>query len=74
MTTADNTDVVENNADINDSLLLLKPNLPFGDINLLVVSDVHSFVGGHPHEPDRNADYGDSVSYTHLTLPTIAKV
>lgn len=41
----------------------IKPNLPFGDINLLVVSDVHSFVGGHPHEPDRDADYGDLYSF-----------
>ncbi|OEU21814.1 Metallo-dependent phosphatase, partial [Fragilariopsis cylindrus CCMP1102] len=62
VTTADNTDVVKNNADINNSPLM-KPNLPFGDINLLVVSDVHSFVGGHPHEPDRNADYGDLYSF-----------
>ena len=62
VTTADNTDVVKSNADVNNSLLL-KPNLPFGDINLLVVSDVHSFVGGHPHEPDRNADYGDLYSF-----------
>jgi hypothetical protein len=39
------------------------PPLPFGDINLLILSDVHSFVGGHPHEPDRNADYGDFFSF-----------
>ncbi|KAG7349604.1 hypothetical protein IV203_012201 [Nitzschia inconspicua] len=39
------------------------PPLPFGDINFLVLSDVHSFVGGHPHEPDRNADYGDFYSF-----------
>jgi hypothetical protein len=39
------------------------PPLPFSDINLLVVSDVHSFVGGHPHEKDRNADYGDFYSF-----------
>lgn len=42
---------------------IIEPDLPFGDINLLVVSDVHSFVGGHPHEPDRNADYGDLYSF-----------
>jgi len=42
---------------------ILEPNLLHGDINLLVVSDVHSFVGGHPHEPDRNADYGDLYSF-----------
>jgi len=39
------------------------PDLPFGDINILVVSDVHSFVGGHPHEKDKNADYGDLLSF-----------
>jgi 2',3'-cyclic-nucleotide 2'-phosphodiesterase (5'-nucleotidase family) len=39
------------------------PDLPFGDINVLVVTDVHSFIGGHKHEPDRNADYGDVVSF-----------
>jgi len=43
--------------------IILQPNLPFGDINILVVSDVHSFVGGHPHEIDRNADYGDLFSF-----------
>mmetsp|Transcript_5758 Transcript_5758/g.12157 ORF Transcript_5758/g.12157 Transcript_5758/m.12157 type:complete len:801 (+) Transcript_5758:198-2600(+) len=41
----------------------IDPDLPFGDINIMVVSDVHSFVGGHPHEPDRNADYGDLYSF-----------
>jgi hypothetical protein len=63
--TADNTDVVENadNTTISTQEVILEPNLPFGDINLLVVSDVHSFVGGHPHEPDRNADYGDLYSF-----------
>jgi len=43
--------------------LKLRPDLPFGDINLLVVSDVHSHVGGHPHEPDKDADYGDLLSF-----------
>jgi len=41
----------------------IQPDLPFSDINIIVVSDVHSFVGGHPHEPDRNADYGDLLSF-----------
>ncbi|KAL3910632.1 MAG: hypothetical protein SGILL_007616 [Bacillariaceae sp.] len=45
------------------------PDLPVGDINLVVVSDVHSFVGGHPHEPDRNADYGDLYSFHEQLKP-----
>ena len=47
----------------------IHPNLPFGDINIMVVSDVHSFVGGHPHEPNKNADYGDLYSF-HERLKT----
>ena len=41
----------------------IHPNLPFGDINIMVVTDAHSFVGGHPHEADKNADYGDLYSF-----------
>lgn len=42
-------------------------DLPFGDINVLVVTDVHSHIGGHKHEADRDADYGDILSfYEHL--------
>jgi len=41
------------------------PNLPFSDINVVVVTDVHSWVGGHGyHEGDTyNADYGDVISF-----------
>jgi 2',3'-cyclic-nucleotide 2'-phosphodiesterase (5'-nucleotidase family) len=39
------------------------PELPFGDINVVVVTDVHSFIGGHPHEPNRNANYGHVLSF-----------
>jgi hypothetical protein len=43
---------------------LLEPNLPFGDINLLVVTDDHSWIGGHGRkEPYLNADYGDVLSF-----------
>lgn len=46
---------------------LAVPNLPFGDINIISVTDVHSFIGGHKHEVDRNADYGDVLSfYQHI--------
>mmetsp|Transcript_12917 Transcript_12917/g.31415 ORF Transcript_12917/g.31415 Transcript_12917/m.31415 type:complete len:849 (-) Transcript_12917:68-2614(-) len=41
----------------------INPTLPIGDINILAISDAHSFVGGHPHEIDRNADYGDLLSF-----------
>ena len=48
--------------------VLPTPNLPLGDINVLVLTDVHSWVGGHGHlEPHLDADYGDVVSfYEHL--------
>jgi 2',3'-cyclic-nucleotide 2'-phosphodiesterase (5'-nucleotidase family) len=40
------------------------PNLPFGDINVVVLTDVHSWVGGHKkNEPNLDADYGDVVSF-----------
>ena len=38
-------------------------DLPFGDINVLVVTDVHSHIGGHQHEKDKGADYGDILSF-----------
>ena len=43
-------------------------NLPFGDINILVVTDVHSWMAGHArHEENTDADYGDILSfYQHL--------
>jgi len=39
--------------------------LPFGDINVIILTDVHSFVGGHSsvHEPNLNADYGHVLSF-----------
>jgi 2',3'-cyclic-nucleotide 2'-phosphodiesterase (5'-nucleotidase family) len=44
------------------------PSLLLGDINLLVLTDVHSWIGGHErHEPSLNADYGHVLSfYLHL--------
>jgi 2',3'-cyclic-nucleotide 2'-phosphodiesterase (5'-nucleotidase family) len=43
-------------------------NLPFGDVNILVVTDVHSWIAGHArHEVNTDADYGDILSfYQHL--------
>lgn len=41
--------------------------LPWGDVNVMVVTDVHSWIGGHIHESEHNADYGDVLSfYEHL--------
>jgi 2',3'-cyclic-nucleotide 2'-phosphodiesterase (5'-nucleotidase family) len=44
------------------------PRLPFGDINVVVVTDVHSWVAGHGEkEPKLDADYGDILSFVqHL--------
>jgi hypothetical protein len=42
----------------------IDPKLPFGDINVLVLTDVHSWVGGHHRqEPHYDADYGDVLSF-----------
>ena len=39
-------------------------DLPLGEINVLVLTDVHSWVGGHgSNEQVLNADYGDVVSF-----------
>jgi hypothetical protein len=41
-----------------------QPQLPFGDINVLVLTDVHSWVAGHGRqEPRFDADYGDVLSF-----------
>ena len=43
----------------------IAPIIPFGDINLVVLTDVHSWVGGHRgNGPDNlDASYGDVVSF-----------
>jgi len=39
-------------------------DLPFGEINVLVMTDVHSWVGGHGHNsPHQNVDYGSVLSF-----------
>jgi len=40
-------------------------SLPLGDVNVVVVTDVHSWVAGHnpDHEPYLNADYGTVLSF-----------
>lgn len=43
---------------------IVSPNLPFGDVNVVVLTDVHSWVGGHgTKEPQQDADYGDILSF-----------
>lgn len=38
--------------------------LPLGDLNVVVLTDVHSWVGGHGNkEPTLNADYGHVLSF-----------
>jgi hypothetical protein len=46
------------------ALIVAEPNLPFGDVNVVVLTDVHSWIGGHGRkEPHLDADYGDVVSF-----------
>lgn len=50
-------------ADLSESPV----NLPFGDVNIVIVTDVHSWVAGHGyHEPLMNINYGDVVSFVDL--------
>jgi len=37
-------------------------DLPFGDINVMIVTDVHSWIAGHKHEASYDATYGDVLS------------
>jgi len=40
------------------------PNLPFGDINVVVLTDIHSWLGSHRHqEPHYDADLGNVLSF-----------
>ena len=43
------------------------PPLILQDVNLIVVTDVHSWIAGHKHNTSLTADYGDVISfYEHL--------
>jgi len=49
---------------IDKTKLVRASNLPFSTVNILVVTDVHSWVASRSrHEPDYNADYGHVVSF-----------
>lgn len=38
--------------------------LPLSQVNLIVLTDVHSWIGGHSrHEPNLNVNYGDVLSF-----------
>jgi 2',3'-cyclic-nucleotide 2'-phosphodiesterase (5'-nucleotidase family) len=43
--------------------LSLELSLPIQDVNILVLTDVHSWVAGHTHEPGLDADYGHVLSF-----------
>lgn len=48
--------------EMNNSRITL--DLPWGDVNLLVLTDVHSWIAGHErHESNMNVDYGDVLSF-----------
>lgn len=45
------------------------------DVNILHLTDVHSWLSGHMHEPDDEADYPDLLAfYQHLEKMAHAKV
>lgn len=47
--------------------------LPLGEINVVVVTDVHSWVGGHGfHEPNSTADYGTVISFVERLRERVA--
>ena len=56
--------------------LLPLASLPWSDVNLLIVTDVHSWVAGHPHpdhDPVLDADYGHVLSlHEHLAATAAA--
>jgi 5''-nucleotidase/2'',3''-cyclic phosphodiesterase and related esterases len=75
-TFATNIGAIENGLNTNGTLQYIGslPSLPLidavqdsplflQDINFLVVTDVHSWVAGHPHNESLNADYGDVFSF-----------
>ena len=45
-------------------------SLPLGDFNVIVLTDVHSWVAGHAHDPHLDADYGHVLSF-HSRLRSI---
>lgn len=48
------------------------PNLPLGDINVVVLTDTHSWVGGHGAKEENDANYGDVLSFYRLLQKQMA--
>ena len=45
------------------------------DVNIVHLTDVHSWLSGHLHEPDNEADYPDVLAFfQHLEAAAHAKV
>ena len=54
----------------------LRTSLPWSEVNLLIVTDVHSWVAGHAHAdhtPALDADYGAVLSLYERLASTAAK-
>lgn len=49
-------------------------NLPMGDINVVVITDDHSWVGGHGAHESLDADYGDVLSFYERLASTTKDV
>jgi len=48
----------------NSYIAPISPDVPFGDVNVLVLTDVHSWIAGHgAKEPNLDADYGHVLSF-----------
>ena len=57
-------------------LTLHASSLPWSDVNILIVTDVHSWLAGHAHPdhtPVLDADYGDVLSLYERLAATAAK-
>ena len=58
------------------SLSTASAALPWNDVNLLIVTDVHSWIGGHTHSdhaPVLDANYGDVLSLYERLSETASK-
>ena len=42
------------------------PNLPLGDINVVILTDTHSWLGGHGRKENYDINYGDVLSFYRI--------
>lgn len=57
-------DAISRSSDVNQNSSSSQFALPWGKVNLLVLTDVHSWIAGHErHESNMNVDYGDVLSF-----------